>query len=544
MKKFYKYIFICIIFLAGFLRLWQIGVVPASPDWDEVGLGYSAYSLLHTAKDEHGKLLPFVLESFGDYKPALYAYLIIPFIFLLDLSITAVRLPSAILGILTVAATYFLVFELFKRRGLALVSAFFLAIAPWHIQFSRVGFEASVGVALNVFTALFFLKGLKKPHYLFLAAFSAGMSIYTYQSEKIFMPIFLLILITVYFKQIIKIPKIYLLSVAGFLGLIILPMFLYTTISPQGFARARSTSIFTRDVERIESLNKRILYNQEQKDSVSLIFDNKIIFYGKQITGGYLAHFDPNWLFIKGDIARHHPPNMGLLYLVELPLLLVGIFVMTCIWLPTSKDKKPYIFLLLWFFAAPLAAAITLDVPHAVRSMNFLPTFQIFIAIGFVSIALNLVYKIKPRFLGYGILSMVVVFMVFNFVYYFNQYFVQLNKFNASDWQYGYKELVTEVENIKGEYENIVISAISPMDQSYIFFLFYTKYPPGEFQKLQESGTNNFNKYEFRPLDWERDKYDKSTLFVGATNQFPIDVKALKTIYYPNGQPAMKIVAP
>ena len=69
-----------IFLLAGLLRLWGIGAVPVSLDWDEAALGYNAYSIYHTGRDEYGKFLPVILKSFDDYKPALYAYTIIPFI--------------------------------------------------------------------------------------------------------------------------------------------------------------------------------------------------------------------------------------------------------------------------------------------------------------------------------------------------------------------------------------------------------------------------------------------------------------------------------
>src|SRR6266404_9311757 len=86
-----------IVLLAVLLRLWQLGNVPPSPDWDEAALGYNAYSIMHTGRDEYGKFLPVVLRSFDDYKPALYAYLTIPAISVFGLDTFAVRLPSAVL---------------------------------------------------------------------------------------------------------------------------------------------------------------------------------------------------------------------------------------------------------------------------------------------------------------------------------------------------------------------------------------------------------------------------------------------------------------
>ncbi|HSA83324.1 MAG TPA: glycosyltransferase family 39 protein, partial [Patescibacteria group bacterium] len=198
---------IFIIFVAAILRLYQIGTVPPSPDWDEVALGYNAYSILLTGRDEYGEIMPFVLQSFDDYKPALYTYLIIPFLPFFDLSVFSIRLPSAIFGILTVLATYFLVKVLFQNRGLALLTAFLLAISPWHIQFSRVAFETNVGLAFNVFGALFFLKGLKKPWYLLGAALFFGLNVSVYQSDRIFTPLLLLTLICIFWRQLFSLPK-------------------------------------------------------------------------------------------------------------------------------------------------------------------------------------------------------------------------------------------------------------------------------------------------------------------------------------------------
>src|SRR3989344_1501138 len=94
MKKLSKLLFVSIILIAFVLRFWQLGNVPPSPDWDEVSLGYNALSIMQTGKDEYGQSLPVILRSFDDYKPALYTYLVIPFIKVFGLTTLAVRLPS------------------------------------------------------------------------------------------------------------------------------------------------------------------------------------------------------------------------------------------------------------------------------------------------------------------------------------------------------------------------------------------------------------------------------------------------------------------
>ena len=172
-----------IIIVASILRLWQLGKVPSSPDWDEVALGYNSYSIMQTGRDEYGKFLPIILRSFDDYKPALYAYLTMPSIGILGLNVVAVRLPSAIFGILTVLAVFFVVKELFKKNNIALLTSLLLAISPWHIQFSRVAFEANIGVTLNIFGVYFFLRAIRKPWF-FLLWESPGRSLGTSRQSR------------------------------------------------------------------------------------------------------------------------------------------------------------------------------------------------------------------------------------------------------------------------------------------------------------------------------------------------------------------------
>src|SRR3989339_1483713 len=87
-------------------RLLYLNYSPPSFNWDEAALGYNAYSLLMTGADEYGSKWPIVLRSFDDYKGAVYAYAAIPFIKALGLTETAVRLPSALAGVVLVYLVY------------------------------------------------------------------------------------------------------------------------------------------------------------------------------------------------------------------------------------------------------------------------------------------------------------------------------------------------------------------------------------------------------------------------------------------------------
>lgn len=550
MKKIW-FILLGIIVLAVFLRVYQIGIVPPSPDWDEAALGYNAYSILKTGHDEYGKFLPVVLRSFDDYKPALYTYLIIPFIPFFDLSIISVRLPSIVFGIIGIVATYYLVLELFRlskketrdeklEQIIALLVAFLLSISPWHTQFSRVGFEANVGLTFNILMMLFFLKSLKKKIFLPFSVVCGVAAIYSYQSEKVFTPLLFLGLLIIFRKKVSSLPKSF-LTFSALLGfLFLLPMLFYIVTNPQSLTRAKGVSIFTDKLLLLNRNTEKLNTDRNNNDVIGLILDNRRIEYAKATVAGYISHFDLNWLFIRGDEERHHAPFMGLLYLFELPFLFIGMYQVVF----GILDRRAKALILTQFFLAPLPASITSGVPHAVRTLNFLPTFQIFVAFG---LAHSFLYTSKLKLhIKYILFSLFALIFLFNISYFLNQYFVQQNYYHSKDWQYGYKELVDYVAPVMGRYNNVIVSNVPPLDQSYIFFLYYMKYDPAKY--LQQGGTRsggfeeehgNFENLNFRPIHWDRDRTLKNTMVIGLPNDLPVNID--KTIYYLNGEEAAKV---
>lgn len=529
------------------LRLWSIGSVPPSPDWDEASLGYNAYSVINTGKDEYGSFLPVILRSFDDYKPAGYMYFVVPFVKLLGLNLVSVRLPSVIFGVISVVAAFFLVRELFEDKELGVkigfLSSFLLAISPWHLQFSRVAFESSTGMAFNLFTVLFFLKGLKNNKFLLLAAVTAALNIHIYQNEKVFTPLLVICLIIIFWKRLINVPKNYIVGAVAIGVIVISPFLVYSVKNKSVFSRAAGVSAFADVTPFLKDNVAKISFDKQTHDSLGLFLDNRRFEYFKAIISGYISHWDLGWLFIRGDLARHHAPNMGLMYLFELPFFLLGLY-LTFFWKLLGKQSK--LILLIWFLLVPIPASITSGVPHAVRTLNFLPLLQIFTAVG-LYVSIKYISSNKNLLVKSGA-TVYIVFALLNFAYYIDQYFIQQNYFNSADWQYGYKETVAEVDKVQKSYNRIVVSNVPYLDQSYIFFLFYLKYPPEKYQKESfyiSSGfreNHTFGKYEFRPFDWDKDK-KSSTLFVGRASDFPRRTRVLKTIFFLDGTPAIKIVS-
>ena len=106
-----KVLLILILLLVTVLRFWQLGDYPAL-NADEASIGYDAYSLIQTGKDQHGNPWPISFQSFNDYKPGLLVYLVLPFVKTLGLNVWAVRVPGALAGVGTVLVLYLLVKQL------------------------------------------------------------------------------------------------------------------------------------------------------------------------------------------------------------------------------------------------------------------------------------------------------------------------------------------------------------------------------------------------------------------------------------------------
>src|SRR3989337_2916838 len=130
-----------IIIFGLFLRILRLDSRPLGFTWDEAALGYNAYSILKTGRDEHSQVLPIVFKSFGDYKPGLYIYFTTPIVKALGLTECATRLPSAIFGTLLILVVYLLT----KNHFASLM----LAINPWAIHFSRGAWEANLALLLT-----------------------------------------------------------------------------------------------------------------------------------------------------------------------------------------------------------------------------------------------------------------------------------------------------------------------------------------------------------------------------------------------------------
>lgn len=92
-KKFVAISLFLIVLLASLLRFYHFTSNPPGLNTDETAIGYNAYSILKTGKDEYSQKFPLAFRSFDDYKPPLYIYLTVPSVAIFGLNEFAVRFP-------------------------------------------------------------------------------------------------------------------------------------------------------------------------------------------------------------------------------------------------------------------------------------------------------------------------------------------------------------------------------------------------------------------------------------------------------------------
>jgi 4-amino-4-deoxy-L-arabinose transferase-like glycosyltransferase len=532
-----KTVFILILLLAAFLRFYLLGVNPPSLAWDEAALGYNAYSIGETGRDEFGRLLPYdYFASFGDYKPPLYVYAAVLPVKIFGLNEFAVRFPSAFFGTLTVFLTYLLVKEFFpklKDSWLPEIAAFFLAISPWHTQLSRAAWEANLASFFVVLGVWLFLLSLRKQKWLLvLSAVSFAATFYTFNSTRIFSPLLVLGLLIWQRKKLWPIKK--WILIAGLVAVLLTAPLVPHLLSPEGRLRFKEVNIFT-DLGVIQTTNRWMAVDNNA--FWSRIIHNRRIHFALLFLEHYFHHFEGKFLFISGDgNPKFSLQDVGELYLFDLPFFLAGVYFLI------RKKEKAVLPLFWWLLAAPLPAATARETPHALRILDSLPTWQIITAYGFYLFIENL--KTKKSFIRNYLLLAVGCWLFLNVFYYLHNYYAHYSTEFSSEWQYGYQEMVQAVSEIEANYDQVIVT--KSLGRPYIYFLFYKKYPPEKFWQDQARvvkepagfiNVTGFDKYEFRDLSWDQDQKEEKTLFVAIPQDVPQGVEVLRTVRRLNQEP-------
>jgi len=517
----YWFLVLSILVLSIFLRFYKLGTIPHGMTWDEAAIGYNGFAIFNTRRDEWLQRLPISFQSFGDYKAPLAIYLNGIFTYIFGLNLFAVRLPFAIFSIVGIFGMILLVEEVFKdnrySRLYALFAGLLMSTSPWHLHYSRAGFESGMALTFLIWGLLFLIKlsknNFKNIWQSLVVVLSFSTAIYTYHSSKVVVPLLLLGFFVLFFKNIIKNIKSLIIPIVIFTGLLF--PFIKDSLVGEGLTRAGVT-IFSSDINMLE----------------------KLVY----ILKSYGAHLSPNFLiFGETTTLRHGSGFLGVLSITTFILAIFGLISFLI-----KKDK--YVFLGLIIIGL-LPAAISLEVPHSNRSILALPGFILMAIYGVDWLIIKIrESKINKKVLGShgetnivlkSVIGSFLLFHIFLTVAFLNHYFTVFAKESADSFQDGYLEafeIAQKYEKGLDDYPEVdKILFTSDYGQPYIYALFSRKTNPIWYRG------GSLIKYEFTDKIDVGDLQRNNTLIVAsATDELPIE-KIKQIIFGSDGKVRFQI---
>lgn len=512
MKKVFLWL---ILGLGFFLRVVSLDAVPNGLTWDEAAIGYNAYSIIKTGRDEHSAFLPLIFKSFGDYKPGFYIYLVAPFVAVFGLNEYSVRLPNALFGTLLIFVVYKLSQILSKKNEpLSLLAAFALAISPWAVHFSRGAWEVNVFVCLLSIALFYYLKFLKGESSIFPSLILTSITLVLYQAAKMLTPLFFILILLVYRQKSISRLKEVFASKQKFW---LVPFLLFGLWLAWGV-------IFGEAGNRLATLNI-FGYRPALADTY---YENQPLLTFSLILSRYLYHFSPEVLFFEGVkvMERAHIPGAGLMNILEIIPLFLGLF-----YLSQKFTRKSRLFVFGLLLLSPVPASLTLAEYSPLRALFMIVPISIISGAGWY----YLWSKAKTFFI-----LLTPLYLVFS-LYIFDLYFFHSSQVFAWEFNDGHKQAVSIIKD--NPTSKVVFTDV--YGQPYIYYLFYTGYDPKKYQQennfisggLDVGKVGRVGNVEFHQFGADELRLQKDTLFIGTegniNRQFDIasdNIKLFKQI--------------
>ena len=148
--------------LAIGVRIYQFGAVPGGFNQDEAIAAYDAYMVARYGMDRFQMRLPIYFTAWGfGQQSAFMHYTMVPFFWVMGLTVTAARLPVLIFSLLGLFAMYKFVDDAFGKKPITLAVLAFGAINPWHIMQSRWALDCNMFPHLMMMGCWFLYRGIK-----------------------------------------------------------------------------------------------------------------------------------------------------------------------------------------------------------------------------------------------------------------------------------------------------------------------------------------------------------------------------------------------
>jgi len=463
---------ICI--LAVCVRLSGLGSAPGSLYWDEVAMLADARSIAATGEDMHGLPLSLLLPSYGDYKLPVYTWLSAPVTLLAISPEAQIRLISMVAGLGSVLISGLLAVELvspkekLQRRILFLSALFVSAILPWSIHFSKVGFEGHLAQFLVALSLYCVLLARRRPWLLLVAGLIGVLALFTYYSVRFVWPVMAVATWLYVWKTSSVVRTKWVLFGAGML--LVFGMGFVAMSNSQWYGASQQFRLSSPSLLSIEPFvqEQNVAREAAGNSALDRIVLHRYVFQVKALLANVAAHLSPVYLFVNGDSnLRHGTGFHGLGYLAMLPLLVLGVY-----W---AIKANGYLAALLgvWWLISLIPASVPLEAPHALRSLNALMPFSLFIGFG-------LVWVFSRRNTIVSVLVCVVLLLhLWQFLGFYNTIYAV---HSLPAWQGGYKDAAISVYE---QHKGVDQAWVSIDDRWYLWYLVYGNQDAAFAQSLQ-----------------------------------------------------------
>ena len=344
----------------GVLYATRLYEAPIYLAYDEIRFALQAHAIAMTGHDINGQFMPlfFGEAGFSAGRDPMSIYLTALVLRVLPLSESAIRLPSAIVGVFDVVLMFFLARRIFKRTMLAVVAAVLLALTPAHFIYSRF--------ALDVQYPLPFLMGWllclaiyveeQRPRTLFAGMVCLGLGVYSYLAFLVMTPVYVLLTGFVLLRQRSQ-TRAYLTAGVGF-ALPLLPLIIWHLGHPARYS---------------ELVGAYRLYDTHLNPLQGLKDLSSYFSFGVR-SDVYWNFFNPSFLFFSGDSSLMNSTRMVGVFLLPVAVLLpLGVYRIF------NGRRTAFNLILLWgFVSAPVAAVLLAEV--AIRRALVMLPFAILIA--------------------------------------------------------------------------------------------------------------------------------------------------------------------
>ena len=337
-----------VVLLGAGMRFYRLGTLPRGLYHDEAFNGKDALGILDGER-------PVFFEANNGREP-LFLYGMSLAIAVLGRTPFAVRVTAAILGTLTIPATYLLVREWFGGR-VGLWSAVLIAGAPWPISLSRIGLRA-VSMPLVATLALWVwwtsrqAKGRQRTVRLVIAGLLFGLCLYTYTAARLIA----IALVAFALEQTWTRQADYTLS-----DWIVLALAAILAMTPMLVYGATHWESFAERVPQVSILNPAI----HDGKPVELFVRNLFRAAGLFVYAG-------------DSIPRHNVPFRPLFDPIVSCFFLLG----ALLFLGRFRRAPAFALALIWTGVMLVPTILAEDCPHFLRAVGVLPIAAVFPAYG------------------------------------------------------------------------------------------------------------------------------------------------------------------